>query len=127
MDDAVGGNHQGVIAQTAQYQYVDLDALLAAPGDQLYLALDHLQDVQNLGTLLRTAEAMGVAGVIMPGRRSAAVTPAVVNASSGAVEHLPIALVGNLVQTLEALKAEGVWVAGLDADAGGPDPVARRS
>ena len=56
---------------------------LAAPGDRLYLALDHLQDVQNLGTLLRTAEAMGVTGVVLPGRRSAGVTPAVVNASAG--------------------------------------------
>jgi len=117
MDDAVGANHQGVVAQAAEYPYVDLDELLAPgpSGDRLYLALDHLQDVQNLGTLLRTAEAMGVAGVILPGRRSAAVTPAVVNASSGAVEHLRIALVTNLAQSLEALKAEGVWVAGLDA------------
>ncbi len=117
LDDAVGANHQGVVAQAAEYPYVDLDDLLAPgpSGDRLYLALDHLQDVQNLGTLLRTAEAMGVAGVLLPGRRSAAVTPAVVNASSGAVEHLRIALVGNLAQSLEALKAEGVWVAGLDA------------
>ncbi len=117
LDDAVGANHQGVVAQAAEYPYVDLDELMAPgpSGDRLYLALDHLQDVQNLGTLLRTAEAMGVAGVLLPGRRSAAVTSAVVNASSGAVEHLRIALVGNLAQALEALKAEGVWVAGLDA------------
>ena len=115
LNDAVPANHQGVIAQAAEYPYVDLDALLTATGDRLYLALDHLQDVQNFGTLLRTAEAMGVTGVLLPGRRSAAVTPAVVNASAGAVEHLRIALVGNLVQTLEALKANGVWVAGLDA------------
>jgi 23S rRNA (guanosine2251-2'-O)-methyltransferase len=119
MDDAVGANHQGVVAQAAEYPYLDLDELVARgpSGDRLYLALDHLQDVQNLGTLLRTAEAMGAAGVLLPGRRSAAVTPAVVNASSGAVEHLRIALVGNLAQALEALKAEGVWVAGLDATA----------
>jgi 23S rRNA (guanosine2251-2'-O)-methyltransferase len=117
LDEAVGANHQGVVAQAAEYPYVDLDELVAAgpSGDRLYLALDHLQDVQKLGTLLRTAEAMGVAGVLLPGRRSAAVTAAVVNASSGAVEHLRIALVGNLAQSLEALKAEGVWVAGLDA------------
>jgi 23S rRNA (guanosine2251-2'-O)-methyltransferase len=114
LDDAAPANHQGVVAQAAEYPYADLDELLAAAGDRLYLALDHLQDVQNLGTLLRTAEAMGVTGVILPGRRSAAVTPAVVNASAGAVEHLRIALVGNLVQTLEAFKANGVWVAGLD-------------
>jgi 23S rRNA (guanosine2251-2'-O)-methyltransferase len=120
LDDAVGANHQGVVAQAAEYPYVDLDELMAPgpSGDRLYLALDHLQDVQNLATLLRTAEAMGVAGVLLPGRRSAAVTPAVVNASAGAVEHLRIALVGNLAQSLEALKAEGVWVAGLDAAPG---------
>ena len=94
----------------AERDRVELDS-----GDRLYLALDHLQDVQNLGTLLRTAEAMGVTGVILPGRRAAGVTPAVVNASSGAVEHLQIALVGNLVQALEVLKETGVWVAGLDA------------
>jgi 23S rRNA (guanosine2251-2'-O)-methyltransferase len=144
LDDAVGGNHQGVVAQAAEYPYVDLAQLLlpagplgsgqnaeqgemqpvAVGGDRLYLALDHLQDVQNLGTLLRTAEAMGVTGVILPGRRSAGVTPAVVNASAGAVEHVKIALVGNLVQALEALKADGVWVAGLDT---GPEatPFAR--
>lgn len=129
LDDAVGGNHQGIVAQAAEYPYVDLDALLrpstpsrpigtvSAQDDRLFLALDHLQDVQNLGTLLRTAEAMGVTGVILPGRRSAGVTPAVVNASAGAVEHLKIALVTNLVQALEVLKENGVWVAGLDADA----------
>jgi len=115
LDDAVSGNHQGVIAQAEEYPYVDLDALLAATGDRLYLALDHLQDVQNLGTLLRTAEAMGVTGVLLPGRRSAAVTPAVVNASAGAVEHLRIAQVGNLVQALEILKENGIWAVGLDA------------
>jgi 23S rRNA (guanosine2251-2'-O)-methyltransferase len=115
LDDAVGGNHQGVVAQAAEYPYVDLDQLLATPGDRLYLALDHLQDVQNLGTLLRTAEAMRVSGVVLPGRRSAGVTPAVVNASAGAVEHLEIALVSNLVQALEALKESGAWVAGLEA------------
>jgi 23S rRNA (guanosine2251-2'-O)-methyltransferase len=115
LDDAEQANHQGVIAQAAEYPYLDLDALLNASGDRLYLALDHLQDVQNLGTLLRTAEAMGVTGVILPGRRSAAVTPAVVNASAGAVEHLKIALVSNLVQALEVLKENGVWAVGLDA------------
>jgi 23S rRNA (guanosine2251-2'-O)-methyltransferase len=119
LDDAVGGNHQGVVAQAAEYPYVDLDALLAAgTQDRLYLALDHLQDVQNLGTLLRTAEAMGATGVILPGRRSAGVTPAVVNASAGGVEHLKIALVANLVQALEVLKESGAWVAGLDAGPG---------
>ncbi|PKO22513.1 MAG: 23S rRNA (guanosine(2251)-2'-O)-methyltransferase RlmB [Chloroflexi bacterium HGW-Chloroflexi-1] len=110
-------NHQGVVAEAAAYPYVDLNDVLAALGsdDPLFLALDHLQDVQNLGTLLRTAEAMAVTAVLLPGRRAADVTPAVVNASAGAVEHLRIVQVGNLVQALERLKAAGVWVAGLDA------------
>ena len=108
-------NHQGVVAEVSGYPYTDLDKLLAATDDRFYLALDHLQDVQNLGTLLRTAEAMAVTGVIVPERRAAGITPAVVNASAGAVEHLHIALVTNLVQALTRLKKAGVWVVGLDA------------
>jgi 23S rRNA (guanosine2251-2'-O)-methyltransferase len=114
-------NHQGVIAEVGPYPYIRLDDVLPGQGAMvaetgpLYLALDHLQDVQNLGTLLRTAEAMAVSAVLLPDRRAAEITPAVVNASAGAVEHLRIALVGNLVQSLEQLKQAGVWVAGLDA------------
>ncbi len=112
-------NHQGVVAEAAAYPYRELADLLPAggPGNALYLALDHLQDVQNLGTLLRTAEAMAVAGVLLPDRRSASITPAVVNSSAGAVEHLHIAEVGNLVQALEQLKNAGAWIVGLDMGA----------
>jgi 23S rRNA (guanosine2251-2'-O)-methyltransferase len=119
--DRVGPvNHQGVVAEAEAYPYLELDDLLPAVelGNALYLALDHLQDVQNLGTLLRTAEAMAVTGVLLPDRRSASITPAVVNSSAGAVEHLSIAEVGNLVQALERLKNAGAWVVGLDAGAG---------
>ncbi len=111
-------NHQGVVAEARPYPYIGLDDLHAEAADPFYLALDHLQDVQNLGTLLRTAEAMAVTGVILPERRAAGITPAVVNASSGAVEHLRIALVANLVQALERLKKSGAWVVGLDAAPG---------
>lgn len=115
-------NHQGVIAEAEDYRYVDLEVLLRPSGHEpLFLVLDHLQDVQNLGTLLRTAEAMAVTGVLLPDRRSATITPAVVNASAGAVEHLPIALVGNLVQAIERLKSAGIWIVGLDA---GPEAIA---
>ncbi len=76
--------------------------------------LDHLQDPQNLGTLIRTAEVMGVDGVVIPERRAAGITPAVSNASAGAVEHLPVVQVTNLNRTIEEFKAVGVWVAGLD-------------
>jgi 23S rRNA (guanosine2251-2'-O)-methyltransferase len=110
-------NHQGVVAETGPYPYVDLDHILPSQveNDALYLVLDHLQDVQNLGTLLRTAEAMAVAGVLLPDRRAAAITPAAVNASAGAVEYLAIAQVGNLPQTLEILKRAGAWVVGMHA------------
>ena len=127
LDSVSSVNHQGVLAETGLYPYVELEELLpagplpraASAGQQstapLYLVLDHLQDVQNLGTLLRTAEAMAVTGVILPERRAAGITPAVVNSSAGAVEHLKIALIGNLAQTLDRLKQSGVWIAGLDA------------
>lgn len=117
LDRVAPVNHQGVVAEAGPYPYIDLDDLLAraVDPDALYLALDHLQDVQNLATLLRTAEAMAITGVVLPERRAAGITPAVVNASAGAVEHLPIALVNNLVQALTQLKAANVWVVGLDA------------
>ncbi|MGC8780283.1 MAG: 23S rRNA (guanosine(2251)-2'-O)-methyltransferase RlmB [Anaerolineae bacterium] len=111
-------NHQGVIAEVGPYPYVDLAGIAAADEAPLYLVLDHLQDVQNLGTLLRTAEAMAVTGVILPERRAAGITPAVVNASAGAVEHLRIAAVVNLVQALAQLKRANVWIVGLDATPG---------
>jgi 23S rRNA (guanosine2251-2'-O)-methyltransferase len=116
LDQAGPVNHQGVLAETASYPYTGLDRILAAalPDEPVLLVLDHLQDVQNLGTLLRTAEAMAVAGVVLPERRAADITPAVVNASSGAVEHLAIAQIVNLVQGLEQIKAAGYWVVGLD-------------
>ena len=118
LDDATrGANHQGVALEAEPYRYAEFEDLLAAPGT--VLVLDHLQDPQNVGTLFRAAEAAGVAGVVIPEDRAAAVTPAVVNASAGAVEHLRVAAVPNLARALEALKGSGRWVAGLDA---GPAP-----
>ena len=113
-----GANHQGVILEAAPYPYVTLEETFdpAALSDEppLLLLLDLIQDVQNVGTLLRTAEAVGVHGVILQERRAAAVTPAVVSASSGAVEHLRVAQVTNLVQAMKTLKEADVWLAGLD-------------
>lgn len=113
-------NHQGVALECGPYPYVELEDCLklAEQRDQqvLLLLLDHLQDPQNIGTLIRTAEAVGVHGVIMPGRRAAEVTPAVVNASSGATEHLQIAIVTNLGQTIDEVQKAGVWVVGADED-----------
>lgn len=113
-------NHQGVALECGPYPYVELDDCLRVAderGEQvMLLLLDHLQDPQNIGTLIRTAEAVGVHGVIMPGRRAAEVTPAVVNASAGATEHLHIAIVTNLAKTIDEVQKAGVWVVGADED-----------
>ncbi len=113
-------NHQGVALDVEAYPYVELEACLALAADRkeaaLLLLLDHLQDPQNIGTLLRTAEAVGAHGVALPGRRAAEITPAVVNASAGATEHLQIVLIGNLAQTIAELQRNGVWVVGLEND-----------
>jgi 23S rRNA (guanosine2251-2'-O)-methyltransferase len=118
--DGVAQNNQGVLALVSVYKYVGLEEITAhaarAKEDPFVLILDMVQDPQNLGTLLRTAEAVGVHGVIIPSRRSAKVTPAVVSASSGASEYLRIAQ-RNIAQAIRALKEQGVWVAGLDASA----------
>ena len=112
--------HQGVIAQVTDYPYVTLDDTLALSETRgeppFLLALDALQDPQNVGSLLRTAEAVGVHGLVLPRRRAVAVTPAVSRASAGAVEHLSVAQVTNLTRTLVALKEEDVWVVGLEDD-----------
>jgi 23S rRNA (guanosine2251-2'-O)-methyltransferase len=119
LDDLTGGaNHQGVALMVDDYPYVVLDDILMATGS--VLVLDHLQDPQNFGTLLRTAEAAAVAGVVIPQDRAVGITPAVVGASAGAVEHLRVAKVPNLARALEQLKSAGWWSAALDA---GPDAV----
>ncbi len=113
-DETRGANHQGVGLDAGPYEYAEFDDLL--PQDGPILILDHLQDPQNIGTLLRAAEAAGVAGVVIPQDRSVSVTPAVVNASAGAVELLPVAQVPNLVQAVERAKKAGRWAIGLEED-----------
>jgi 23S rRNA (guanosine2251-2'-O)-methyltransferase len=109
-------DHQGLCAEAGPYRYADADPLLD-PGDALVLALDEVQDPHNLGAIARVAESAGCSGVVLPERRSAEVTPAVCRASAGAVEHLPIARVGNLATwLLSAKEREGVWVYGAEAD-----------
>lgn len=116
--DKVGNGHQGVALEASEYPYSGLADVLASAtrrGEQAFvLILDVLQDPQNLGSLLRTAEAVGVHGVLLPFRHSATVTPAVVNSSSGATEHLLIVQV-NLAQAIQQLKEENIWVIGLEA------------
>ena len=108
--------HQGICARAAPYDYADAGALLAAPAP-LIVALDELQDPQNLGAVCRTAEAAGATGVVLPQRRSAEVTPAVCKASAGAVEHLAVARVRNLADFLGAAKQAGCWCYGAAAEA----------
>lgn len=105
-------NHQGVAALATPYQYAGVDALESREGSML--ALDHLVDPQNVGTLLRAAEAFGVHTVIIPKDRAAGITPAVVNSSAGAVEHLTIVQAVNLAQELERLKKRGHWIVGIE-------------
>jgi 23S rRNA (guanosine2251-2'-O)-methyltransferase len=115
--DKIHENHQGVIAEVGAYPYVEVIDILELATQKseppFVLILDSLQDPQNLGTLLRTAEAVGVHGIVIPLARTVEVTPAVVNASSGASEHLLIAQ-SNLSQAMETLKSADVWMVGLD-------------
>ncbi|MHB0857474.1 MAG: 23S rRNA (guanosine(2251)-2'-O)-methyltransferase RlmB [Anaerolineae bacterium] len=110
--------HQGVAAQVSPYPYVDIDDMLALARERseppFLLVLDSLQDPQNVGSLLRTAEVVGVHGVIVPARRAVGITPAVSRASVGAVEHLSVALVSNLAYTFDRLKADGLWIVGVE-------------
>ncbi len=108
--------HQGVCALADPYPYAGADALLAGPAP-LLVALDEIQDPQNLGAICRTAECAGADGVVIPERRAAAVTPAVAKASAGAVEHLRIARTRNLADFLADAKAAGCWCYGAAADA----------
>jgi 23S rRNA (guanosine2251-2'-O)-methyltransferase len=115
--DGIAKVNQGLALEVAGYPYVEVPDILRRArklAEQPFiLALDHLQDPHNLGALLRTAEVVGTHGVIVPHRRAAEVTPAVVSASAGGSEHLRVAQVTNLAQTLKTLKTEGLWVVGL--------------
>jgi 23S rRNA (guanosine2251-2'-O)-methyltransferase len=106
--------HQGVCAEVSEYRYASADDLLAA-SDPFLVALDQVQDPQNLGAICRTAECAGATGVVVPERRAAEVTAAVCKASAGAVEHLAVARVRNLADFLSDAKAAGCWCYGADA------------
>ena len=119
--EALSGSadHQGVCAEAAPYPYSDADSLLVAP-DALVVCLDEVQDPQNLGAVCRVAESAGAAGVVIPERRSAEVSPAACKASAGAVEHLPVARVRNLADWLTAAKERDAWVYGAAVDGAAP-------
>jgi 23S rRNA (guanosine2251-2'-O)-methyltransferase len=116
--DAISDGHQGVALECGGYPYTALQDILDLAEQReeapLVLILDTLQDPQNLGTLLRTAEIVGVHGVLLPLKHTVTVTPAVVNASSGASEHLLVAQ-ANLAQAMVSLKEAGLWLVGLEA------------
>lgn len=105
--------HQGICADVSDYRYAEAERLLEVE-QALIVALDQVQDPQNLGSICRSAECAGAAGVVLPDRRSAEVTAAVCKASAGAVEHLPVARVRNLTDFLTAAKAQGFWCYGAD-------------
>ncbi len=112
-------HNQGIALQASEYPYVDISEIFEwaeKKGEPLFmLLLDQVQDPQNFGTLIRSAELFGVHGILIPPDRAAGITPAVVSASSGGSEHLLIAQ-GNLAQAIDKIKAQGAWVIGLDMD-----------
>jgi 23S rRNA (guanosine2251-2'-O)-methyltransferase len=111
-------NHQGLVADVYPFRYVSYKKMLSDAGQDenaLFLFLDNLEDPQNVGSLLRSAEAAGVTGVVIPEHRAVGITPAVVRASAGAAEHMVVARVPNLVRCMKLLKDRGVWFAGLEA------------
>ena len=110
--------HQGVVASIAAYEYATLEDVFEKAQekneDPFILILDGIEDPYNLGSILRTADATGVHGIIIPKRRSVSLTSTVAKASTGAIEHVPVVRVTNLTQTIEQLKERGVWVFGTD-------------
>lgn len=121
LDQLADGNHQGVVAYVAAYQYATLDDLFDIAADKkedpFFIILDELEDPHNLGSILRTADATGVHGVIIPNRRSVGLTATVAKTAAGAIEHIPVARVTNIANTIEELKERNIWVVGAADDA----------
>ena len=115
-------SHQGVIAVVSDYKYYELEDLLAIARergeDPFFIILDEITDPHNLGTIIRTADAVGAHGVIIPKRRSVHITSVVAKASAGAVEYVPVCKVTNIANTIKQLKKEGLWIAAADMDGG---------
>lgn len=121
LDQLSGKNHQGVIAYVASYPYAEIDDLFAAAEQKgeapFFIILDELEDPHNLGSILRTANAAGAHGVIIPKRRSVGLTQAVAKTAAGAIEYVPVVRVTNIASTVEALKKRNVWIVGTEEEA----------
>ncbi|MEA5470389.1 23S rRNA (guanosine(2251)-2'-O)-methyltransferase RlmB [Spirulina sp. 06S082] len=119
-----GVNHQGIVARVAPYTYIELEEAIAkaleTSKNPVILVADGIVDPHNLGAIIRTAEAMGMQGLVIPQRRAAAIDSTVMKASAGALEHFPVARVVNLNRALETLKTSGFWVYGMISDAETP-------
>jgi 23S rRNA (guanosine2251-2'-O)-methyltransferase len=110
-----GQNHQGILAEMSEIEYSSLEEILEA-SPKLLLLVDGVEDPRNLGAVLRTAEAAGVDGILLPHRHTCGITPAAVKTSAGAALHLKICRIGNVAQTLVQLKEAGFWTVGLDTE-----------
>ena len=110
-----GGNHQGVVLETGPFQYIELDEMIAKADGRAILILDHLQDPQNLATLIRSAAAIGIGGVVVQSDRSVQVTPAVVRSSAGLVEQVPVCLENNTRRAIDYLKDNGYWAVAVES------------
>ncbi|MFD2868667.1 23S rRNA (guanosine(2251)-2'-O)-methyltransferase RlmB [Kurthia populi] len=119
IDNLSSENHQGVVASVAAYNYAELDDIFKIAEergeDPFIMILDELEDPHNLGSIMRTADAVGAHGIIIPKRRSVSLTAVVAKSSTGAIEYIPTVRVNNLSQTVDELKERGVWIAGTDA------------
>lgn len=113
--------HQGVVASVAAYNYAEIDDMLSLASQRnempFLLLLDELEDPHNFGSILRTADASGVHGIIIPKRRAVGLTSVVAKASTGAIEYIPVARVTNTARTIDLLKKKGIWIVGTDASA----------
>ncbi len=115
LDKLANGNHQGIIIPVPDYRYSELEDLLKNE-NPFIIILDHLEDPHNLGAIIRTAEAAGVDGIIIPKNRSVTVNATAIKTSAGAYKNMKIALVTNLKQTIETLKKKGFWIVGTDME-----------
>lgn len=116
LDRLAGKNHQGIILSIEDYHYCDIDELIKDKEKSLILILDHIEDPHNLGAIIRTAEAAGVDGIILPKNRSVLVNATVMKTSAGALQNIKISVVTNIYNTIEYLKDKGYWVVGTDIE-----------